>query len=77
MMIKSDLVKADFKAKIRTGSYSDRSFPSQRSSAFLERLLEETTSRNENGCVNQDWQFDFVCPVVLNRFRQAQSKYHT
>lgn len=77
MMMKTDLTSIDFKAKIKNGAYSQRSFPSQRSTTFLGRLLEETTSRSKTGCTNQDWQFDFVCPVLLNRFRQAKSEVFT
>ena len=77
MMAKTGIGK-DFKAEIKTGSYSQRSFPNQRSNLFLGRLLEETTSRTatgpQSGCINQEWQFDFVCPVFLNNFRQAYSK---
>ena len=77
MMAKTGIGK-DFKAEILTGSYSQRSFPNQRSTLFLGRLLEETTSRTaagpKSGCINQEWQFDFVCPVFLNSFRKAYSK---
>ena len=76
-MMKTDLTSIDFKAKIKTGAYSQRSFPSKRSKTFLGRLLEETTSRLKTGCTNQDWQFDFVCPVLLDRFRRAKSELFT
>ena len=78
MMAKAGIGR-DFKAKIKTGSYSQRSFPSPRLNSFLGRLLEETTSRTatgpHSGCINQEWQFDFVCPVFLNSFHQAYSKF--
>ena len=48
MMAKTGIGK-DFKAEIKTGSYSQRSFPNQRSNLFLGRLLEETTSRTATG----------------------------
>ena len=112
MMIKTDMVNANFKAK--TKNNSPRSLPNQesfqtdlswmtlwvnqlsisrapvnhraiskyqfeisfqRSPFSLGRLLEETTSRGTDGCINQDWQFDFVCPVLIDRFRQAQREY--
>ena len=73
MMAKARIGK-DFKAEINTGSKSQRSFPSPRSNSFLGRLLDETNSRTA-GCTNQEWQFDFVCPVFLNTFQQAYSKF--
>jgi len=72
MMTKARIGK-DFKAEIKTGSKTQRSFPSPRSNSFLGRLLDETNSRTA-GCTNQEWQFDFVCPVFLNTFQQAYSK---
>ena len=77
MMMKADLTNVDFKAKIKSGAYSQRNFPSKRSATFLGRLLEETTSRKNTGCINQDWQFDFTCPVFLNRFREAKGELLT
>ena len=67
MMMKTDLKSINFKAKVKNETLQ-RSFPRHRSKTFLGRLLEETTSKSTTGCINQDWQFDFVCPVLLDRF---------
>ena len=77
MMMKTDLTNINFKAKVKSETLQ-RSFPRHRSKTFLGRLLEETTSKSTtDGCSNQDWQFDFVCPVLLDRFRQAKSELFT
>ena len=76
MMTKTNLAFTNFKAKPIAGN-APRRLPNQRSPYSLGRMLEETTSRGTDGCINQDWQFDFVCPVLFDRMRQAQREYYT
>ena len=63
MMAKTGIGR-DFKAEIKMDLYSQRSFLNKRSTLFLGRLLEETISGTatgpKSGCMNQEWQFDFI-----------------
>ena len=76
MMVKTGMGD-DFKAEIKSGStksqISSGSFTDEPSTS-LKRLFGETSSRSTSGCINKDWQFDFVCPIFFHRFEQAYSK---